>query len=886
MIFLFEKKRVLFLFLCLILFGEDLYSQEKVNIDDISHFSQNSSTVGRSLDELKNKAQKRQINPRKQERIYDIQPFSAQDELCLSKNDLIKESRESLKQYVSLFKGCPLTKDWMAQTEIILEKIFVTIDKDPVTCRQWLKALKVQLSQMEQFRSNLIIAEQTGFYKNTETDYPILPVAFDKIQEVAPKKISTQPDFKGYHSPDEMSGSKKQEISVSNSVFISSEPKESLTQSKLVKHYELKNRLEIVDSFQYALDRRIYFWSLATNYYEVKNQKKLIPPREFALGDLWKFKKVTNEVRLFFGVDEVGQSWRQMFEVDALYNDLQKLSDMKSSSRIFVPISGKITKDEMKTAQEKVLKNQISFLYDRINSICYKIQTTPMTAEQTKVFQEAPLLEWLRLLVKYSCDPADPEDLLWAFEAYELNSGADRGEDLYRTAYRMKSSRSEVCRKFGEAINIIYDNSNTKVYISEALINRLLPIQDPEFDVVQETVLNNPVAGQRRTDTQVLIKLIPNPDKLLFNLWIHGQMIASTTSNVFPAKMYNESRATYLGRKEMEWKKYGVEHKPTEVMVNNSSKLNDVRTDIDFVPILSDFVRGVAKGQYELMQADIERETKNRILQEVRKRVDKEASERFDELNVRMKERFFGHLEQLGLDLNIQNARTTNEWLLASLRLESERSLGSQTVEPPTLPGAFADLKVHESSVNIFLSRLDLKGKEFNVPELLDHLGTKLKTPAIQKIKENVNEDDLIFVFADSDPVTLRFYENRISLRFMFDAIVLNDHEWNDIGVTVSYCPGIDASGKTTLKRDGIVELDGPVNIRAQIPLRAIFSKVFPDAKPFVLNPAVFEKDSRFAGLSTGLCRVSRGWFALSIIQQPTSVYYYKGQNSQAQANQ
>ena len=58
------------------------------------------------------------------------------------------------------------------------------------------------------------------------------------------------------------------------------------------------------------------------------------------------------------------------------------------------------------------------------------------------------------------------------------------------------------------------------------------------------------------------------------------------------------------------------------------------------------------------------------------------------------------------------------------------------------------------------------------------------------------------------------------------------------------------------------------MNIRAQIPLRGFFSKIFAPETRIPLRPKLFDRDERFAGLSTGLCRISNGWFAVSVVEE------------------
>ena len=114
--------------------------------------------------------------------------------------------------------------------------------------------------------------------------------------------------------------------------------------------------------------------------------------------------------------------------------------------------------------------------------------------------------------------------------------------------------------------------------------------------------------------------------------------------------------------------------------------------------------------------------------------------------------------------------------------------------------------------------------------------------------------------------MTIRFYEDRIQLRLAFEFIQLDNQEWDDIEVTVSYRPIMDTQGNAMLVRDGRIELEGPLCFRAQMTLRTMFSKIFPAQERFSMTPKLFKEDERFTGLSIGLCRVTRGWFSCSVI--------------------
>ena len=626
----------------------------------------------------------------------------------------------------------------------------------------------------------------------------------------------------------------------------------------LETRYSLEQRLALFDSFCCALDRRAFVWGRAAELFAAKNRGELVATSEISVAELARIRETTAAAQAFFGDSDGGRNWRTSFEIDLLLTDVERTLELAKPPKT----AGGLASESESVVVERA--RRMNFLRDRLNSVCYKIEKTPMTPEQRRVFERSPLDVWVATVAPFACDRAEPLTLLLEFEKYERDAGGEIGRTLLQSARRAITSRSEVCRRFGKAFDVVYDNPNAKAYVSEALINRLLPIRDPEFSVVQETALNNPVVGRRRSDVQVGIELIPDPSRLLMNLNVYGRVVASTSSNVFPATVYNQSYATYVGKKTLEWRDDGFAYSPAVVAAESVNKLGGVQTDVDFIPLVGDLTREVVRSQYEAKQEAIRSELKTKVAREARARIDAEANERFDAVNARMRANFFADLERLGLSLKTQRSKTTDEWLLASLRLGTDFSLGCQTTEPPTLPGAFADVKLHESAVNAALERLELGGKTLTPAETLAYLAEKLNKPGLAEVA--IEENELVLSFAELDPIVVRFFEDRVELRLKFAALTLGDKVWEDVDVYVSYRPTVADDGTTVFERDGVVELDGPGGMRAQLALRSIFSKVFPASKAFDLRPKIFDSDERFVGLGLGLARVSRGWLAVSVV--------------------
>lgn len=656
---------------------------------------------------------------------------------------------------------------------------------------------------------------------------------------------------------------------------------------RLLSRYTLEQRLELLDAFKYALQRRVFLWTACVDYFQAREEGKLVQPRDLTNLQILELLRKTSEVSAFFGDTPNGRNWRASFDVDLLADDLVKVLELQTA--VFEPIDeivnaaeqaknlpddGSLSSDELEAIGKPLSRRDIvqkerarrmRFLRDRINSVAYKLEKTPMTPEQRQVFKRPTLAAWAALATSYSCDQANGRALLYEFERYENTGGGQSGRALQQLALRMATSRSEPSRQLGRVIDVVYDNPNVKAYVSEALINRLLPIRDPEFGVVQERILNNPVAGSRRVDTFVSIDLVPDPNRLLMNLTVNGRVTSSTSSPVFSATVHNQSYANYVGKKALEWRDSGLVYSAANVAADSISRLDAVETEVDFVPLVGGLAREVVRTSYGTKQEAIRAQTRAKVAKEARERIDAEANERFDALNARMRANFFTRLSNLGLSLRTQRSKTTDDWLLASLRLGSDYSLGGQTTEPATLDGAFADFKLHESSLNSYLAQLELGGRETSPRETLNYLAYKLDRPQLRNVQ--IEETDLRFTFAKVDPVVVRFFEDQIQLRLKFAKMALGEQEWDDLEVVVTYRPKEGGDAHPALERDGVVEIYGPTNIRSLLPLRAIFCKIFPAQNSFELKPELFQKDERFAGLSLGLCRVSRGWFAISVVR-------------------
>ena len=758
------------------------------------------------------------------------------DELLEEKDlrgDLVHLMSEGeLDPRFALFAEFEPTSEWSVSVEGQLRDAFPLLEKDPAKARSVLRRLSGEIVQDDLSETALLTENEAKFLETHSKRFGRFPLGENGFSQA----LSSEKYADRIEPPSDATG------------LAALSPEERAAQMR---------------SFRHSLDRRVFLWSAAADYFERNRSVPHTEARPITAREIADLRQKTTTVRNYFGITPAGRRWRSNFEVDALMSVLDRLrKDGDDPDALFRPY---LTEGASRESEER--QANLALLREHINSICCKIDSPLLTTAQKEVFRHAAPKQWYEALRSLAADQSDPYAVLALYEEYERGGGGDTGRELGRAAYRMKTSPLASSRAMGEAVGTIYNNPNLKVYISQAFINRFLPIRDPEFDVVQEKILGNPVAGSRRTDTQVRIKLVPDPKRLLMNLVVTGRIVASTKSEVFPAKIFNESYANYVGIKPLEWGNHGMNWADSQIDVNNNNVLSDVRTNIDFVPILGELTREMVKGEYQSRQEALRQETRDKITAEVKRRIDAESTERFELLNERLSNNFFSRLEDLGLSLTLQDARTTNDWLLASLRLSQPSSLGSQTVEPPTLRGAFADLKVHESAVNVFLASLDLGGRSWTPEDLAAYLAAKFHRDA-PKLEYDNDNLWVGFEMCKNDPISVSFCEQSVKLRLRFDYIELGDRSWEDVEAHVTYAVESDERGTPCLKRDGVIGIVGPTNIRAQIPLRGLFSKIFAPDQQIPLRPKLFDRDDRFAGLSTGLCRVTDGWFAVSVVEE------------------
>ena len=625
-----------------------------------------------------------------------------------------------------------------------------------------------------------------------------------------------------------------------------------------------------------ALKSRVPIWQqviLLLEHEQLSGPYNTIPQKQ--IEDAERLYEKSGMIRRSLLASKNGQAWVQFLHLNPLHGQLGQVLVVRNQrtaepvekyARDFNAVTSLNALDFDLAAPGLLSESECLRISQLVNSVFLMKECATLTPEQSQLFEMPMIRDWLDEMESWRSNPVHPLDLLTAYEDYRQYRGTSDSSRLAIATHQMLGSQNRELHLLGQTVQNEFSHAHVKLYVSNYLINMMLPKLKPEYDSVRENVAGQQVIGTRRADTQLYVTLIPDPNRLLMLLNFNGRVVTQTTATTFPATLHNQSNGMFTATKQLELTSRGFVTRPANVSANSKVMLNNIETDLDIVPIVSDLIRGIARDQYELQYPQIHADTQAKVTNQAKQRIDSETDVRFLALNEQMDRFFFNVMRQRQASLEQYEAKTTAEWLLTSWYLASPGSLGSDTKEPATPQGSIADLKVHELGISAALERFELSGKQMTLRELKRYLAGMIGQPNLMIPEED--NDHVIIAFADVNPVGIRFLQNRVELSLNLKRLQVEDRVWENFCVIANYVPDVTPEGTPCLVHSGSVQLDGRLSLMQQVALRTIFSKIFLHAGTIPLRPRLFDNDERFAALATGHVRIENGWFAVALLPQ------------------
>ena len=606
-----------------------------------------------------------------------------------------------------------------------------------------------------------------------------------------------------------------------------------------------------------ALQRRIFVWR-ALHQTKAAESTPITALYEKSFADLNRLRERTLAVGQHFARSrqmvnrQTGQTWEDYLGTRSWITELEAFHQPNAQSIRRVSLTSPLLPVEVLKA-----------LGSRANSTMLRLESPNLTNEQRAFLNHPTIHSWRAELQNWTVDVVAPIDALRYLERYEATGGMSDMRAFSQSIEQLSASRTEEYRQFGDSLRRQYGRANVRFFISSALLNNHLPPPASETALFREVIQSQPTVGHRRTDSVFVVSFIPHPTRILTSLDVAVDLATSSRTDAFATQLFNTGQTLVVARKMIELTEDGFRTEPSEAqIIDHRMRLARMDTNFDGMPLLSGLFRNTARNQYESRVPSATMETQHTILRQVRDQVDREATQRLRPLNEQIRT-FSRHAdEEFGLRIEKRESLTEEHWLLTSWGVRGQYSLLGSTPPPETLPGAFADLKIHESLPNLLLGSLEFEGKRGTVGEFKEMLAEKFRQPALAEPGER---DDVEVTFASHNPMAVRFVDGRVELTISIAALRILRNTVRDFQVIVRYKPGYDSEGRPVLERCGYISL---INVREQVLMRTVFGMIFPVSRPFPLVPGMLEDDPQFYYLTTGQCRIENGWFALALVER------------------
>jgi len=122
----------------------------------------------------------------------------------------------------------------------------------------------------------------------------------------------------------------------------------------------------------------------------------------------------------------------------------------------------------------------------------------------------------------------------------------------------------------------------------------------------------------------------------------------------------------------------------------------------------------------------------------------------------------FEPLVNLSLEPTIVEAQTTDQRVTMRLRIAGEDQLGSFTPRPQAPANNLASCQINESVLNNALERLELEGRTFTLPQLIQRISDRFQRPNVWQVKPE--HEDLTITFPKKDAITVHCQDGKVAL--------------------------------------------------------------------------------------------------------------------------
>ncbi|MCC9605444.1 hypothetical protein LOC68_22920 [Blastopirellula sp. JC732] len=495
--------------------------------------------------------------------------------------------------------------------------------------------------------------------------------------------------------------------------------------------------------------------------------------------------------------------------------------------------------------------------------VLQRMNSTELDEAQQKLLASAPFEPFQQELIEWAAEDVSLATALSQIERFESTLTSDDATRLADYCLSLHYSDNPEVVELADRINGHYRNANCRIAVTSSLLDALLPQMEPAEQDVDDHILGNRVLGRSRRETDLKLRLSPDPNQWRVQLDVIGVVDSNTSSSSGPVTVFNHGRSHYYASKQLVVNPLGFWVSPATASAQTSTGINGLRTDYDDVPLIGSIVRSVARNQSEAKQLEARHVVERKVEQNAIQQLDAGLNDKVDVWQDKLVSLAVDPLREMGLSPAVIDMNTTEDQLIGRFRIAGDMQLAAHTPRPVAFEDAALSLQLHESSLNNSVRQLKLAGRRYSLDEVVRKIESRLpptEGALLDQLPEGVE-----VVFADENPIEIRIQDGKVEMSIAIAELTSGSRVYRNFRVFVSYAPQINGL-RAELVREGTIKLDGSeLGFGGQIALRGVFAKVFSKQRSLPIIPPQVADDKRLEQFELTQLALYDGWVALAI---------------------
>ncbi|MGI9473188.1 MAG: hypothetical protein ACR2NZ_16725 [Rubripirellula sp.] len=516
-----------------------------------------------------------------------------------------------------------------------------------------------------------------------------------------------------------------------------------------------------------------------------------------------------------------------------------------------------------KAAQESDMESR-SVLAQRFLS---RLQWHKLDSEQLRWLERDSVAELSAAVRPWARKAIDYANLMGQIEQQEANAIDLAAIDIASAAQTLRFAESREAIEVSKGINTYYRNANVRIAITEAMLERMLPVIEPHSVPVNTRILGSNVRGTSRIESGFDLELQPSMDRWKLALRTQGRVSTRSAGVRDGVTVRTAAASQFDAATPIEVTRRGVYVGDSEAGVTGRTQLRGIETNYDGWPLVGSLVRSIAQDRYNSNSATAGRMANQQVRVRIESEIDEQLNQEVDEAASKLSEMVLGPLGRLQLEPQVTDMQTTDQRLLARYRVAGDWQLAAFTPRPRALSTSLMSIQVHQSALNNTLEQLVPNEAPMSIREMIQNGAATFGQQELE-LPDDIPADVTV-QFARTRPITVEIEEGRLWVTLR--VLRLRRDERLDLTqfiVRAAYKPEVNGMN-ARLVRDGHLRISGPrMSMRERLPVRAIFNKVLSPNRPIVMTMPQLTEHPAAVGLAISQLELRNGWIAMAVSEE------------------